>query len=93
MAPVLLPLLGNYMSARTLLIWLAIPSFIGAFYATSDRLLVIAGQANVALMVTASSFAVLTTSPFGRLMTWPCVTGKGAPLIGVTVNSPVPHAG
>ncbi len=42
------------MTARTLLIWLAIPSFIVSFYATSDRLLIIAGQANVALVVTAS---------------------------------------
>ncbi len=65
MAPVLLPLLGNYMDARTPLIWLAIPSFIASFYATSDRLLIIAGQANVALVVTASSFALLMTTPFG----------------------------
>jgi O-antigen/teichoic acid export membrane protein len=65
LAPVLLPLLGNYLDARSLLIWLAIPSFVASFYATSDRLLIIAGQANVALVVTASSFAVLITSPFG----------------------------
>jgi O-antigen/teichoic acid export membrane protein len=62
--PVLLPLLGNYMSARSLLIWLAIPSLVAAFYATSDRLLIIAGQANVALVVTACSFATLLTTPF-----------------------------
>jgi hypothetical protein len=35
-----------------------------SFYATSDRLLIIAGQANVALILTASSFGVLTTTPF-----------------------------
>jgi O-antigen/teichoic acid export membrane protein len=64
LAPVLLPLLGNYLDARGLLIWLAIPSFVASFYATSDRLLIIAGQANVALVVTASSFVVLMTSPF-----------------------------
>jgi hypothetical protein len=46
------------------LIWLAIPSFVQSFYATSDRLLIIAGQANVALILTASSFGVLTTTPF-----------------------------
>ncbi len=63
LAPALLPLLGNYMSARALLIALAIPSFIQSFYATSDRLLIIAGQANVALILTASSFAVLMTIP------------------------------
>lgn len=64
LAPVLLPLLGNYMDARSLLIWLAIPSFVASFYATSDRLLIIAGQANVALVVTASSFAMLIACPF-----------------------------
>jgi O-antigen/teichoic acid export membrane protein len=64
-APILLPLLGNYLDARTLLIWLAIPSFAASFYATSDRLLIIAGQANVALVVTASSFAMLMAAPFG----------------------------
>jgi O-antigen/teichoic acid export membrane protein len=64
LAPVLLPLLGNYMGARALLIWLAIPSFVLSFYATSDRLLIIAGQANVALVVTASSFVVLMAVPF-----------------------------
>lgn len=63
-APLLLPLLGNYMDARSLLIWLAIPSFVASFYATSDRLLIIAGQANVALLVTACSFVTLVASPF-----------------------------
>jgi len=64
LAPMLLPLLGNYMSARVFLIWLAIPALVQAFYATSDRLLIVAGQANVALVLTAASFAVLVTSPF-----------------------------
>jgi O-antigen/teichoic acid export membrane protein len=64
LAPVLLPVLGNYMSARSLLIWLAIPSFVMSFYAAADRLLIIAGQANVALTVTASSFAALVATPF-----------------------------
>ncbi len=63
-APFLLPLFGNYASAQTFLIWLAIPTFIHSFYETSDRLLIIAGQANVALLLTASSFLVLTTMPF-----------------------------
>ena len=63
-APFLLPLLGNYRAAGSLLTWLAIASFVQAFYATSDRLLIIAGQANVALTLTASSFFVLATSPF-----------------------------
>jgi O-antigen/teichoic acid export membrane protein len=64
LTPFLLPLFGNYLGAQTLLIWLAIPAFVFSFYATSDRLLVIAGQANVALLLTASSFFVLVTTPF-----------------------------
>ena len=64
LAPVLLPLLGNYLDARALLIWLAIPSFVMSFYATSDRLLIIAGQSSVAVVVTAASFIVLVASPF-----------------------------
>lgn len=64
-APLLLRLLGSYTDARPLLVWLAIPSFVGSFYATSDRLLIIAGQANVALLVTASSFVMLLAGPFG----------------------------
>jgi O-antigen/teichoic acid export membrane protein len=71
-APFLLPLFGNYASAQIFLIWLAIPTFVQSFYETSDRLLIIAGQANVALMLTASSFLALTILPF--------VT---APLIGL----------
>jgi O-antigen/teichoic acid export membrane protein len=63
-APFLLRLFGDYTSAQTFLVWLAIPTFIYSFYGTSDRLLIIAGQANVALMLTASSFLVLTTTPF-----------------------------
>jgi hypothetical protein len=35
-----------------------------SFYAASDRLLIIAGQANVALIFTAASFAMLVVSPF-----------------------------
>ena len=64
LAPFLLPLFGDYRGAEVLLIWLAIPAFIQSFYATSDRLLIIAGQANVALVLTGSSFLVLTTTPF-----------------------------
>ena len=89
LAPVLLPLLGNYMDARTPLIWLAIPSLIGAFYATSDRLLVIAGQANVALMVTASSFAVLITSPFGLAPWLGPVAIPAAMILSVVLFNPI----
>jgi O-antigen/teichoic acid export membrane protein len=63
-APFLLPVFGNYGSAQTFLIWLAIPTFVQSFYETSDRLLIMAGQANVALVLTGSSFFVLTTTPF-----------------------------
>src|SRR5205085_3745631 len=64
LAPFLFPLFGDYAGALCFLTWLAIPTFVQSFYATSDRLLIIAGQANVALILTASSFGVLTTTPF-----------------------------
>ena len=64
LAPYLLPVFGNYRGAEALLIWLAIPTFVQSFYATSDRLLITAGQANVAVLLTGSSFVVLTTTPF-----------------------------
>jgi O-antigen/teichoic acid export membrane protein len=64
LAPFLLPLFGDYASAQTFVIWLAIPTFVQSFYGASDRLLIIAGQANVALVLTASSFFVLITMPF-----------------------------
>jgi O-antigen/teichoic acid export membrane protein len=63
-APFLLPIFGNYASAQVFLIWLAIPTFVHSFYETSDRLLIMAGQANVALLLTGSSFFVLITTPF-----------------------------
>lgn len=62
--PFLLPLFGNYAGARSFLVWLAIPPFVQSFFATSDRLLIIAGHANVPLAITASSFAMLVTAPF-----------------------------
>lgn len=67
LAPALLPLLGNYGGARPLMVLLAIPAIVQAFYATSDRLLIIAGQANVALSVTALSFALLALMPFATV--------------------------
>jgi O-antigen/teichoic acid export membrane protein len=64
LAPYILPLFGNYKSAQSMLIWLAIPTFVVSFYATSDRLLVAGGHANVALVTTASSFLMLAITPF-----------------------------
>ena len=64
LAPYLLPVFGNYRSAEALLIWLAIPTLVQSFYATSDRLLISAGQANVAVVLTGASFLVLTATPF-----------------------------
>jgi O-antigen/teichoic acid export membrane protein len=63
-APFLLPLFGNYAGAWTFLAWLAIPTFVQSFYDASDRLLIIAGQANIPLAATAASFAVLGVVPF-----------------------------
>jgi O-antigen/teichoic acid export membrane protein len=71
--PFVLPLFGDYGGARLFLTWLAIPSFVQSFYGTSDRLLIISGQANVPLLITVSTFAMLIVTPF---MT--------APLIGPT---------
>jgi O-antigen/teichoic acid export membrane protein len=62
--PFLLPLFGNYDSAQTFLIWLAIPTFVQSFYDTSDRLLIMAGVANIALVLAGSSFFILTVTPF-----------------------------
>jgi O-antigen/teichoic acid export membrane protein len=89
MAPVLLPLLGNYLDARSLLIWLAIPSFIASFYATSDRLLIIAGQANVALVVTASSFATLIACPFAMARWLGPVAVPAAMILSVILFNPI----
>jgi O-antigen/teichoic acid export membrane protein len=72
LAPFILPLFGNYSGAGTFLVWLAIPTFLQSFYETADRLLIIAGQANIPLMLTAASFLVLAVVPF-----------LAAPLIGV----------
>ncbi|MEJ0074515.1 MAG: oligosaccharide flippase family protein [Alphaproteobacteria bacterium] len=63
-APYLLPLFGNFAGALGFLTLLAIPCFVQSFYATSDRLLIIGGHPNVALTLTASSFAALTIAPF-----------------------------
>ena len=87
--PILLPLLGNYLDARTLLLWLAIPSFVAAFYATSDRLLIIAGQANVALVVTASSFAILMASPFVTARWLGPVAIPAAMILAIAVVNPL----
>jgi O-antigen/teichoic acid export membrane protein len=70
-APFLLPLFGNYASAQTFIVWLAIPVFLRSFYDTADRLLIIGGHANVPLLITASSFLALAIMPF-----------LAAPLIG-----------
>ena len=89
LAPVLLPLLGNYLDARPMLIWLAIPSFVMSFYATSDRLLIIAGQANVALVVTALSFIVLIASPFATAPWLGPVAIPAAMIFSVLFVSPI----
>ncbi len=71
--PFVLPLFGHYSGAWSFVVWLAIPPFVQSFYATSDRLLIVAGQANVPLAITVSTFGMLVAAPF--------VT---APLIGPT---------
>jgi O-antigen/teichoic acid export membrane protein len=73
LAPFILPMFGSYSSAGRFIVWLAIPTFLQSFYDTADRLLIIAGQADIPLMLTAASFLVLAIMPF-----------LSAPLIGVT---------
>lgn len=63
-SPFVLPLFGDYAGSLSLLAWLAIPCFIQSFYATSDRLLVVSGNPNVALILTSASFLMLVTIPF-----------------------------
>jgi O-antigen/teichoic acid export membrane protein len=89
LAPVLLPVLGNFNNAGTLLIWLAVPCFIASFYATSDRLLIIAGQANVALVVTASSFLVLATTPFATAQWLGPIAMPAAMILSVLLFNPI----
>jgi O-antigen/teichoic acid export membrane protein len=62
--PFLLPLFGHYGGAWPFVVWLAITAFVQSFFATSDRLLIVAGQANVPLTITASTFGLLVTVPF-----------------------------
>ena len=62
--PFLLPLFGHYGSAWPLVVWLAITALVQSFYATSDRLLIVAGHANVPLAITVSTFGILVAAPF-----------------------------
>jgi O-antigen/teichoic acid export membrane protein len=63
-APFVLPLFGSYAGALPFMIWLAIPTLIQSFYDASDRMLIMAGQANVPLAATAASFGTLIVAPF-----------------------------
>jgi O-antigen/teichoic acid export membrane protein len=60
-----------------------------SFYATSDRLLIIAGQANVALVVTALSFIVLIASPFATAPWLGHVAIPAAMIFSVFFVSPI----
>ena len=89
LAPLLLPLLGNYGGARVLMVLLAIPAIAQAFYATSDRLLIIAGQPNVALLVTALSFALLALTPFATVPWLGAAAIPAAMTLGAAVIGPI----
>ena len=89
LAPLLLPLLGNYGGARVLMVLLAIPAIVQAFYATSDRLLIIAGQPNVALLVTALSFALLALTPFATVPSLGAAAIPAAMTLGAAVIGPI----
>ena len=60
-----------------------------SFYATSDRLLIIAGQANVALLVTASSFALLIAIPFVTAPWLGPVAIPAAMILAIAVVNPL----
>jgi O-antigen/teichoic acid export membrane protein len=62
--PFLLPLFGHYGGAWAFVVWLAITPFVQSFYATSDRLLIAAGQANAPLAITVSTFSIVVITPF-----------------------------
>ncbi len=89
LAPLLLPLLGNYGGARVLMVLLAIPAIVQAFYATSDRLLIIAGQPNVALLVTALSFALLALMPFATVPWLGAAAIPAAMMLAAAVIGPI----
>jgi O-antigen/teichoic acid export membrane protein len=89
LAPYILPLFGNYKSAQSLLIWLAIPTFVVSFYATSDRLLVAGGHANVALVTTASSFLMLAITPFITAPWLGMLAIPAAMILAVVVFQPI----
>jgi O-antigen/teichoic acid export membrane protein len=64
LSPFVLPIFGKYASADIILIWLAVPTFISCFYITSDRLLTVAGKANIILLFNGLSCAALIAVPY-----------------------------
>lgn len=89
-APFILPLFGSYASAGTFLVWLAIPTFLKSFYETADRLLIIAGHANIPLMLTTISFLILAIMPFLAAPLIGAVAIPAAMIISDLVLCPIP---
>ncbi|MGY2050644.1 lipopolysaccharide biosynthesis protein [Methylobacterium sp. JK268] len=88
-APLGLPLFGPYGGAATFLALLAIPSFTTAFYATSDRLLLIAGQANVLLLLTGSSCLTLVALPAWLAPVLGLAAVPGAMILSALLFNPI----
>ncbi|MGF1954241.1 hypothetical protein, partial [Lactococcus lactis] len=84
-----LPLFGPYGGAATFLALLAIPSFTTAFYATSDRLLLIAGQANVLLLLTGSSCLTLVALPAWLAPVLGLAAVPGAMILSALLFNPI----
>ncbi|MFZ1920957.1 MAG: hypothetical protein WAU57_04920 [Xanthobacteraceae bacterium] len=87
--PLLLPLFGDYARSLSLVVWLALPTFVQSFYSTSDRLLVISGNANVALILTASSFLTLILVPIATADRFGLTSIPLAMLLAMIVFQPI----
>lgn len=87
--PFLLPLIGDYARSLSLVVWLAIPAFVQSFYSTSDRLLVISGNANVSLILTTSSLLTLILVPLAATDRFGLVSIPLAMLLATVVFQPI----
>jgi hypothetical protein len=88
-SPLLLPLFGDYARSLNLVVWLAIPAFVQSFYTTSDRLLVISGNAIVALVLTSSSFLTLIMLPIATAHRFGLTSIPLAMLLATVVLQPI----
>lgn len=88
-APFLLPMFGDFGGALAFLAWLALPAFVTSFYASADRLLLIAGKADVLLGLTVSSFLLLALTPFGTAGWLGLAAIPGAMILSAVLLNPI----